>query len=108
MTRQNYKKLFEELCEGLETNIRLSSSQPHLIKHKVTFVERDIQIEGRGYIITLEVIIDGVRIFSETGINQQGYDENIVLKTYYRLLQSTFCYGVMASKRELDKITTNA
>jgi len=108
MTRQEYKKLFQELCKSLETSIRLSSSEPHLIKHKVTFVERDVQIEGQGYIITLEVIIDGVKIFSETGINEQGYDENIVLKTYYRLLQSTFCYGVMASKRELDKIMPHA
>lgn len=103
---KDYKELLETLCKRLEWSLNAYTPLSDLMQPKRT-VEFNYShgISGGGFVFQARIDVDNVCSFRETvWYDLPDKKEASEIKVFERLLDATFCYGVMAARKELDAL----
>lgn len=99
------KEMIEQLCKSLE--FKLNPKYPSDLTAKYIEVKFS-NIHGKhynGFAFETRIDVDHICSFREiTYYEDESKKQEAENSAHERLLDATFCYGVMAAKRELDAV----
>jgi hypothetical protein len=104
MAKMTGKELIKELCENLQEQLKLTSQTRNTNPDSVEFISTQILNEW-----IVEIRVNNKVIFRESSLIQTGQSLQIIEEMLINImLKSVFCYGVMASKKDLVKFFADA